>query len=69
MRQLLQERRICFNLIGSDSRADTDDELSGRKIADSVWAIYASENYIAQRGKPANIDDLRSTRWSAWIER
>jgi DNA-binding transcriptional LysR family regulator len=37
---------------------DTDDELIGRKIADSVWAIYASENYIAQHGKPASVDDL-----------
>ena len=37
---------------------DTDDELIGRKIADSVWAVYASENYIAQHGKPENVDDL-----------
>jgi DNA-binding transcriptional LysR family regulator len=37
---------------------DTDDELIGRKIAESVWAIYASDNYIAQHGKPANVDDL-----------
>ncbi len=37
---------------------DTDDELIGRKIADSVWAIYASENYIAQHGKPENVEDL-----------
>jgi DNA-binding transcriptional LysR family regulator len=37
---------------------DTDDELIGRKIADSVWAVYASENYITQHGKPANVDDL-----------
>jgi DNA-binding transcriptional LysR family regulator len=37
---------------------DTDDELVGRKIADSVWAIYASESYIARHGKPMSVDDL-----------
>jgi DNA-binding transcriptional LysR family regulator len=37
---------------------DTDDELIGRKIADSVWAIYASEGYIAQHGKPMHVEDL-----------
>src|SRR5262249_37516299 len=28
---------------------DTDDELVGRKIADSVWAVYASHGYIERR--------------------
>jgi DNA-binding transcriptional LysR family regulator len=37
---------------------DTDDELVGRKIADSVWAVYASRNYIERRGKPEQIADL-----------
>jgi DNA-binding transcriptional LysR family regulator len=37
---------------------DTDDELIGRKIADSVWAVYASHDYIARHGKPARIEDL-----------
>ncbi len=37
---------------------DTDDELIGRKIADSIWAVYASQDYIAQHGKPAHIVDL-----------
>jgi DNA-binding transcriptional LysR family regulator len=37
---------------------DTDDELIGRKIADSVWAVYASQDYIARHGKPAHIEDL-----------
>ena len=37
---------------------DTDDELIGRKIADSVWAVYASQDYIARHGKPARIEDL-----------
>lgn len=40
---------------------DTDDAiLVGRKIADSIWAIYASRSYIAQHGAPAAIDDLRA---------
>lgn len=37
---------------------DTDDELVGRKIAESVWAVYASEDYVARRGKPDRIEDL-----------
>jgi DNA-binding transcriptional LysR family regulator len=39
---------------------DTDDaELVGRKIADSLWAVYASQDYIAQHGKPARVEDLK----------
>jgi DNA-binding transcriptional LysR family regulator len=37
---------------------DTDDELIGRKIADSIWAVYASEGYIARHGKPMYVEDL-----------
>ena len=37
---------------------DTDDELVGRKIADSVWAVYASQAYIAQHGRPQRTEDL-----------
>jgi DNA-binding transcriptional LysR family regulator len=38
---------------------DTDDaELVGRKIADSFWAVYASQAYIAQHGKPERVEDL-----------
>jgi DNA-binding transcriptional LysR family regulator len=38
---------------------DTDDnELVGRKIADSIWAVYASRSYIAGHGKPERIEDL-----------
>lgn len=37
---------------------DTDDELVGRKIADSVWAVYASRGYIERYGKPEQIADL-----------
>lgn len=37
---------------------DTDDELIGRKIADSIWAVYASRDFIARYGKPERIEDL-----------
>jgi DNA-binding transcriptional LysR family regulator len=37
---------------------DTDDELVGRKIADSIWAVYASRGYIERYGKPERVEDL-----------
>ena len=37
---------------------DTDDELVGRKIADSVWAGYASRGYVERHGKPERVEDL-----------
>lgn len=38
---------------------DTDDgELVGRKIADSIWAVYASKDYIERSGRPERIEDL-----------
>jgi DNA-binding transcriptional LysR family regulator len=37
---------------------DTEDELIGRKIADSIWAVYASHAYIEQYGKPKRPEDL-----------
>ncbi len=38
---------------------DTEDSvLVGRKIADSLWAIYASKTYIDRHGAPASISDL-----------
>ena len=37
---------------------DTDDELVGRKIADSIWAVYASRDYVERHGKPERIEDL-----------
>lgn len=35
-----------------------DDELVGRKIGDSIWAVYASQTYIERHGQPAGIEDL-----------
>ena len=37
---------------------DTDEELVGRKVAESLWAVYASKTYIARNGKPGRIEDL-----------
>ena len=38
---------------------DTEDnELVGRKIGDSVWAVYASRKYIERCGQPASIEEL-----------
>jgi len=38
---------------------DTDDgELVGRKLADSVWAVYASRRYVEQHGRPERVEDL-----------
>ncbi|WP_207485763.1 LysR family transcriptional regulator [Arenibaculum pallidiluteum] len=40
---------------------DTDDGvLVGRKIADSIWAIYASHAYVAGHGAPSSIEELRT---------
>jgi DNA-binding transcriptional LysR family regulator len=35
-----------------------DDELVGRKIGDSIWAVYASRLYIEHYGQPASIEEL-----------
>jgi DNA-binding transcriptional LysR family regulator len=38
---------------------DTDDnELVGRKVADSIWAVHASRGYVEAHGKPERIEDL-----------
>lgn len=36
-----------------------DNALVGRKIGDSIWAVYAHRGYIARHGSPASIADLR----------
>ncbi|WP_366658412.1 LysR family transcriptional regulator [Fodinicurvata sp. EGI_FJ10296] len=36
----------------------TDERLMGRRICDSVWAIYASKDYIRKHGQPESIADL-----------
>lgn len=37
---------------------DTTGVLVGRKVADSIWAIYASSQYVRRHGAPASIDEL-----------
>jgi DNA-binding transcriptional LysR family regulator len=38
---------------------DTEDgELVGRKIGDSLWAVYASRKYIERHGQPERVEDL-----------
>ncbi|MEJ7930928.1 LysR family transcriptional regulator [Ramlibacter sp. AN1015] len=38
---------------------DTDDgDLIGRKIGDSIWAVYASRTYVERHGRPERIEDL-----------
>lgn len=38
---------------------DTDaSELVGRKVADSLWAVYASRGYIERHGRPERVEDL-----------
>lgn len=35
-----------------------DETLVGRKIADSIWAVYASKSYLQHHGRPERVDDL-----------
>jgi DNA-binding transcriptional LysR family regulator len=39
-----------------------DANLVGRKVADSVWAVYASRSYIQQHGRPHDLQDLKAHR-------
>jgi DNA-binding transcriptional LysR family regulator len=47
---------------------DTNDELVGRKIADSTWAVYASRTYIERHGKPERVEDLARHRLVSFDE-
>ena len=43
---------------------DTQDNLLiGRKIADSLWAVYGGRDYLAQHGQPQHIDELAGHAW------
>jgi DNA-binding transcriptional LysR family regulator len=38
---------------------DTDDgALIGRKIGDSLWAVYASRDYVQRHGQPSRLEEL-----------
>lgn len=48
---------------------DTDDNaLVGRKVGDSLWAVYASPKYIARRGQPGHVQDFESHDWVGFDE-
>ena len=48
---------------------DTEDNaLVGRKVGDSLWAVYASPKYIARRGQPDRVEDLESHDWVGFDE-
>jgi DNA-binding transcriptional LysR family regulator len=36
----------------------TDNQLVGRKIGDSLWAVYGSRIYVQQHGSPQRVEDL-----------
>lgn len=41
----------------------TDGSLVGRKVADSLWAVYASRDYVARAGSPAGLAEASTHRW------
>jgi DNA-binding transcriptional LysR family regulator len=46
-------------LQGARARQSADDgELVGRKIGDSIWAVYASRACIERHGRPERLEDL-----------
>lgn len=47
---------------------DTEEELVGRKVADSIWAVYASRGYVERHGQPARVEDLSSHSWVGFDE-
>jgi DNA-binding transcriptional LysR family regulator len=49
---------VAFRSDAAFRSVATYDELVGRKIADSLWALYASREYIERHGKPECVKDL-----------
>lgn len=44
---------------------DTVDlDLVGRKVADSLWAVYASRDYVARHGAPASLAEAARHPWA-----
>ena len=43
-----------------------DNALVGRKIADSLWAVYGGRDYIAQHGSPSQLGDLAGHGWATF---
>ncbi|MDB5889423.1 MAG: hypothetical protein JWP47_254 [Polaromonas sp.] len=40
-----------------------DSQLVGRKIADSLWAVYGSRNYLSRHGTPVRVNELAAHAW------
>lgn len=45
-----------------------DNALVGRKVGDSLWAVYASPQYIARHGRGVRPDDLARHLWVGFDE-
>ena len=37
----------------------SESKLVGRKVGDSLWAVYGSESYIERHGRPLRVEDLQ----------
>lgn len=42
----------------------SDGQLVGRKVADSLWAVYASRDYVERHGAPASLAQALGHRWA-----
>jgi DNA-binding transcriptional LysR family regulator len=40
-----------------------DSQLVGRKLADSLWAVYGSHGYLQRHGTPQGLDELQQHAW------
>lgn len=45
-----------------------DNELVGRKVADSLWAVYGGRDYLALHPAPRGLDDLGQHAWVGFDE-
>lgn len=45
-----------------------DNQLVGRKVADSLWAVYGGRDYLARQGSPARTEDLAQHAWTGFGE-
>jgi DNA-binding transcriptional LysR family regulator len=67
---LTSDRYLDLSLGEADvalrSGEPTDPSLVGRRVGDSVWAVYASPGYIQRHGRPENTADLAHHRLVAF---
>ena len=63
------ERELAFQHDVAFRSGDTQDNLLiGRKIADSLWAVYGGRDYLAQHGQPRHIGELARHAWVGFDE-